>query len=339
MIAVLVGLLVPAVQQARESARRTQCKNNLRQLGLAIHGYESVQGRLPPTAVIVGRPNNVLETSYLGGFGRILPYIEQGNVFNQININLDYGDLSNLPAVARVIPLFLCPSEPNSEPGLNVSFGLIGGNNYGFCMGDWYVWLGVNVVVLKGVSIGRGAIVEHNPLYESGPGSIRTPLQFLEGMITPNGLHFERSHNGIPDIDPDQHRLLIHGSYRCPRWLARLLVYLGVQVGLAGPLSLLRQHELRDYAQRALELEADILMKATRVDGVYSDDPEKNPHAMLYRELTYQQVREQNLRVMDATAISLCRENNMPILVFDLTQHGNIVKVLRGESIGTLVRG
>src|SRR4051812_7864731 len=64
--------------------------------------------------------------------------------------------------------------------------------------------------------VGRGAIVEHTPLYESGPGSIRTPLQFLEGMITPNGLHFERSHNGIPDIDPDQHRLLIHGLVKRP---------------------------------------------------------------------------------------------------------------------------
>lgn len=64
--------------------------------------------------------------------------------------------------------------------------------------------------------VGRGPIVEHNPLYESGPGAIRTPLQFLEGMITPNGLHFERSHNGIPDIDPEQHRLLIHGLVKRP---------------------------------------------------------------------------------------------------------------------------
>jgi sulfane dehydrogenase subunit SoxC len=62
----------------------------------------------------------------------------------------------------------------------------------------------------------RGPIVEHNALYETGPGSIRSPLQFLEGMITPNGLHFERSHNGIPDIDPDQHRLVIHGLVKRP---------------------------------------------------------------------------------------------------------------------------
>lgn len=92
-------------------------------------------------------------------------------------------------------------------------------------------------------------------------------------------------------------------------------------------------------AQRALELEADILMKATRVDGVYSDDPEKNPHAMLYRELTYQQVREQNLRVMDATALSQCMEHGMPILVFNYRRDGNIERAVAGERIGTIVSG
>ena len=90
-------------------------------------------------------------------------------------------------------------------------------------------------------------------------------------------------------------------------------------------------------AQRSLELEADILMKATRVDGVYSDDPEKNPHAVLYRELTYQQVREQNLRVMDATAISQCMEHAMPILVFNYRKEGNIERAVAGEKIGTII--
>jgi len=90
-------------------------------------------------------------------------------------------------------------------------------------------------------------------------------------------------------------------------------------------------------AQRALELEADVLMKATRVDGVYSDDPEKNPHAILYRDLSYQQVRDQNLRVMDATAISQCMEHAMPILVFNYRKEGNIERAVAGEKIGTLV--
>jgi uridylate kinase len=90
-------------------------------------------------------------------------------------------------------------------------------------------------------------------------------------------------------------------------------------------------------AQKALELEADILMKATRVDGVYSDDPEKNPHAVFYRDLTFDQVRSQNLRVMDPTAIAHCMEHNLPILVFNYRTDGNIEKAVRGEPIGTRV--
>lgn len=92
-------------------------------------------------------------------------------------------------------------------------------------------------------------------------------------------------------------------------------------------------------ALRANEIGAQILLKATRVDGVYDDDPEKNPQAKFYERLDYTTVLSKRLRVMDATAISLCRENGLPILVFNLTQPGNIVKVLQGESIGTLVKG
>ncbi|NIL97661.1 MAG: UMP kinase [Planctomycetales bacterium] len=90
-------------------------------------------------------------------------------------------------------------------------------------------------------------------------------------------------------------------------------------------------------AQRALELEADALLKATRVDGIFSDDPEKNPHAVLYRELTYQTVRDQNLRVMDSTAIAQCMEHNMPICVFNYKKEGYIERAVRGERVGTLV--
>ncbi len=90
-------------------------------------------------------------------------------------------------------------------------------------------------------------------------------------------------------------------------------------------------------AQRAMELEADILLKATRVDGVFSDDPEKNPHAMLYRELTYDDVRSKNLRVMDTTAIAHCMEHNVPILVFNYKKEGNIQKAVSGEKVGTII--
>ena len=90
-------------------------------------------------------------------------------------------------------------------------------------------------------------------------------------------------------------------------------------------------------ALRSLELEADILMKATRVDGVYSEDPEKNPHAVLYEDLSYATVREQNLRVMDSSAIAHCMEHAMPILVFNYKKDGNIQRAFLGERIGTLI--
>ncbi len=90
-------------------------------------------------------------------------------------------------------------------------------------------------------------------------------------------------------------------------------------------------------AQKALELDADILLKATRVDGVYSADPEKDPNAQLYHELTYTQVQEQGLRVMDPTAIAHCMEHNLPILVFNYRTDGNIERAVRGEVIGTRV--
>jgi uridylate kinase len=90
-------------------------------------------------------------------------------------------------------------------------------------------------------------------------------------------------------------------------------------------------------AQYAMELDANVLAKATRVDGVYSDDPEKNPHAVLFRSLTYNDIREKNLRVMDSTAITHCMEHNMPILVFNFRREGNIVRAMQGERIGTFI--
>ena len=88
---------------------------------------------------------------------------------------------------------------------------------------------------------------------------------------------------------------------------------------------------------RAAEIEAEIVLKSTRVDGVYSDDPEKNSSAELYEQLTYKEVLDNKLSVMDLTAITLCEENNMPIRVFDGTKDGNIFKVLQGEKMGTII--
>jgi uridylate kinase len=86
-----------------------------------------------------------------------------------------------------------------------------------------------------------------------------------------------------------------------------------------------------------MEVGAELLMKATRVDGVYTADPEKDPSATRYAFLTYKQVLNDGLRVMDATAISLCMEHRLPIIVFDGTKPGNILRAVMGEKIGTLV--
>ena len=90
---------------------------------------------------------------------------------------------------------------------------------------------------------------------------------------------------------------------------------------------------------RAIEIGAEVLIKATRVDGVYDSDPETNPGARKFAELTYLDVLSQKLKVMDSTAISLCMDNNLPVLVYNLLVEGNLARVVRGEPIGTVVRG
>ncbi|CAA9392632.1 Uridine monophosphate kinase [uncultured Microcoleus sp.] len=92
-------------------------------------------------------------------------------------------------------------------------------------------------------------------------------------------------------------------------------------------------------ALRAAEIDAQVIFKATKVDGVYDSDPHLNPNARRYQTLTYAHVLNQDLRVMDSTAIALCKENNIPIMVFDLSVSGNIYRAVMGESIGTLVGG
>jgi len=88
---------------------------------------------------------------------------------------------------------------------------------------------------------------------------------------------------------------------------------------------------------RAMEVHADVLLKATKVDGVYTDDPKKNPAAVKFKQLSYLDVLKKNLKVMDSTAISLCMDNDLPIVVFDLTTRGNIRRVVMGDEIGTTV--
>jgi uridylate kinase len=92
-------------------------------------------------------------------------------------------------------------------------------------------------------------------------------------------------------------------------------------------------------ALRALEIDADCIMKATRVDGVYDDDPRVNPDAVRFDELTYMEVLRRGLKVMDSTAITLAMDNDLPIIVFSIESDGNIIRALKGEHVGTIVRG
>ncbi|OCX50918.1 UMP kinase [Mucilaginibacter sp. PPCGB 2223] len=89
---------------------------------------------------------------------------------------------------------------------------------------------------------------------------------------------------------------------------------------------------------RAIEIKADVVLKGTRVDGIYTADPEKDPNAKRYEEISFQEVYDKGLNVMDMTAITLCQENKLPIIVFDMNKPGNFMKIAEGESIGTLVK-
>jgi uridylate kinase len=89
---------------------------------------------------------------------------------------------------------------------------------------------------------------------------------------------------------------------------------------------------------RAIEMKADVILKGTRVDGVYDADPEKNPNAKKFETISFQECISKNLKVMDMTAFTLCMENKLPIIVFDMNQPGNLMKIVQGESVGTLVK-
>ena len=88
---------------------------------------------------------------------------------------------------------------------------------------------------------------------------------------------------------------------------------------------------------RAIEIEAEVVLKGTRVDGVYTADPEKNPTATRYSNITFQEVYEKNLNVMDMTAFTLCQENNLPIIVFDMNKTDNLLDLINGKEVGTLI--
>jgi prepilin-type N-terminal cleavage/methylation domain-containing protein/prepilin-type processing-associated H-X9-DG protein len=142
IIAVLIGLLLPAVQAAREAARRTQCTNNLKQVGLAVHNYEAAVGTLPLGCVVTfDRSGN----PFFNGWGitaRILPYLEGQNQFNACNFNLPNETPQNDTSMRLGIPTYFCPSDWKNQT-IFIDDGQPRNNtNYAFNRGDWYVWGG-----------------------------------------------------------------------------------------------------------------------------------------------------------------------------------------------------
>lgn len=89
---------------------------------------------------------------------------------------------------------------------------------------------------------------------------------------------------------------------------------------------------------RAIEIDADVILKGTRVDGIYTADPEKDPNAVKFDTISFDEVYEKNLNVMDLTAFTLCKENNLPIIVFDMNKEGNLKRLVEGEKVGTIVK-
>ncbi|WP_373651841.1 DUF1559 domain-containing protein [Schlesneria sp. DSM 10557] len=137
IIAVLIALLLPAVQQAREAARRTQCKNNLKQLGLALHNYESTHSTFPPNLVPGG--NYAYSAGNWGVLAYLSPYIDQANLYNLMNLNAptyaatapyDIADPNNQIAAGTIIPSFLCPSDKSKSLGGAYGVAALGPSNY-----------------------------------------------------------------------------------------------------------------------------------------------------------------------------------------------------------------
>ncbi len=140
IISVLIALLLPAVQAAREAARRIQCTNNLKQIGLGMHNYESLVGAFPMVGVIA--PGALNPWVGWSGHARILPLMEQGPMFNSINFALPYSMPDNFTVASQAISAFVCPSEINNSPTPASTFFNTpkGVTSYGLNMGDWFVY-------------------------------------------------------------------------------------------------------------------------------------------------------------------------------------------------------
>lgn len=189
IIAVLVTLLLPAVQSAREAARRIKCNNNLKQIGLAIHNYESLVGTLPPALVVQGQGTTVTWSNGYGAYARILPLMEQGVLYSSINFTLDMQMPPNLTAASVVIDYLVCPSEVRGQ-SRQLTSGQYGIATYGFVEGDWFVWGGL------------GSSLRNRSAF--GPNMARRWSEFTDGtsntMLMSEGKAFMTYYRDCPTL-------------------------------------------------------------------------------------------------------------------------------------------
>lgn len=140
IIAILIALLLPAIQQAREAARRTQCKNNLKQLGIAIHNYHTTVGLIPPGAAVDLSVSVTGNNGSWGVHGRILPFLEQGNVYKNVDLTTAWDFQQAIHSLR--VPVYYCPSDPYSKRKRDPGKGKVHlyPTNYGFNYGTWFVF-------------------------------------------------------------------------------------------------------------------------------------------------------------------------------------------------------